>query len=56
VTLHALHDDAGCRRVLEPLRDLAADDDPGAAEPAFKEELTRLASATRFNLQLCRGT
>jgi hypothetical protein len=32
-----------------------ADDDPGAGGPAFKEELTRIASATRFNLQLCNG-
>lgn len=55
VTRHALHDDAGCRKVLEPLRDLAADDDPGAGEPAFREELERIASATRFNLRLCRG-
>jgi hypothetical protein len=55
VTRHALHDDVGCRKVLEPLRDLAAEDDPGAGEPAFKEELTRIASATRFNLQLCHG-
>lgn len=55
VTRHALHDDAGCREVLEPLRDLADDDDPGAGEPAFKDELTRIASATRFNLHLCGG-
>jgi hypothetical protein len=54
VTRHALHDDLGCRKVLEPLRDLAVDDDPGAGEPAFKEELTRIAKATRFNLRLCR--
>lgn len=53
VTRHALHDDAGCRDVLEPLRDLAADDDPGAGEPAFKDELTRIAIATRYNLQVC---
>jgi hypothetical protein len=53
VTRHALHDDAGCRKVLEPLRDLADDDDPGAGEPSFKEELTRIANATRYNLRLC---
>jgi hypothetical protein len=56
VTKHALRDDAGCLKVLEPLRDLAHDDDPDTGEPAYREELRRIASATRYNLQLCHGT
>ncbi|HXX67414.1 MAG TPA: hypothetical protein VEK07_09545 [Polyangiaceae bacterium] len=56
VARHALNDDVGCRKVLEPLHWLAAADDPAANQPAYKDDLTRIASATRFNLQLCRGT
>jgi hypothetical protein len=54
VTHHALKDDVACLNVLAPLKDFAASDDPGSAEPSFQEELNRLAKATRSNLATCQ--
>jgi hypothetical protein len=55
IASHHLHDDEGCRLLLEPLQELvtAPDDDIGTTEPAFKDELLKLAHATRTNAKLC---
>lgn len=57
LTLHHLGDDAKCRELLEPLRELGEtpDDEVGATEPSFADELKKLAKATRTNAQLCRA-
>ena len=55
ITLHHLGDDAGCLKVLEPLRELAGspDDELGGSEPMFEDEYRKLAKATRTNLAAC---
>lgn len=55
ITQHHLGDDEGCRKTLEPWRELASADDEDVAmgEPAYEEILRRIAKATRTNLKLC---
>jgi len=57
VTLHHLGEGAACLEVLDPIRPLGEEPETevGSTEPAFAEELKRLARATRTNLRLCRG-
>lgn len=57
VTLHHLGEDAACLDVLDAIRPLGEEPETevGSTEPAFAEDLKRLARATRTNLQLCRG-
>jgi hypothetical protein len=53
--LHRSGDDAGCLKVLQPALPLAdaADDEISLSEPAFHEDLVKIAHATRTNLKLC---
>jgi hypothetical protein len=56
--LHRSGDDDGCRKMLDPALELAnqSDQDVGAGEPAFQDELQKIARATRTNLKLCSAT
>jgi hypothetical protein len=55
IASHHLQDDAGCRRLLEPLQQLVTtpDEDVGAGEPSFQDEWLKIARATRTNAKLC---
>lgn len=57
LALHGLGDEAGCRQVLEPLRQLATavtlEDVSGGTEPALVEARLRLAQAARTTLAAC---
>jgi hypothetical protein len=53
VTYHALKNDQACLKVLEPMKELAADEEPGGGEPSFKDILEKIAKASRYNLKLC---
>jgi hypothetical protein len=52
---HRAGDDAGCLKVLEPALQFAnaADDEISPGEPAFHDDLVKIARATRTNLKLC---
>lgn len=52
---HHVGDDEACLRTLQPMSRLrdAAEDEVGMGEPAFAEELQKLARATRTNSKLC---
>jgi hypothetical protein len=55
LTLHQLKQDARCVEVLTPLKDYVGvrDEDVSGGEPAYAEELQKIARATRHNLKLC---
>lgn len=58
LTQHHAGDDAGCLATLQPLEDLAKQDpdEVGSTEPAYQDDLKKVAKATRTNLALCTGT